>query len=260
MTLYKGNTKIRDTGSYGVYKGSQPITAIFKGSELVYIFQKQTRFDVSSSIQSYTVPNHVHKLKFDCVASRGYTSTKANGGKGGRVQGILNVTPNQTLYLFVGAYPTKNSPEFYNASDIRTSNADFSISENRIVVAGGGGNSGRGSNTADVSCGNGGAGGTQSAGGAGGRSTGSYPLQGHDGRKGYGGYGGYNNLTTAYYGGTGGAGWYGGGGGSMQSYNAYYNAGGGGGSSYTDASLCSVVVHTQGYNNGAGYVILTEIG
>ena len=279
MTLYKGNTKIRDTGSYGVYKGSQPITAIFKGSELVYIFQKQTRFDVSSSIQSYTVPNHVHKLKFDCVASRGYTSTKANGGKGGRVQGILNVTPNQTLYLFVGAYPTKNSPEFYNASDIRTSNADFSISENRIVVAGGGGNSGRGSNTADVSCGNGGAGGgliggtggiiyqsnggaggTQSAGGAGGRSTGSYPLQGHDGRKGYGGYGGYNNLTTAYYGGTGGAGWYGGGGGSMQSYNAYYNAGGGGGSSYTDASLCSDVVHTQGYNNGAGYVILTEIG
>lgn len=28
MTLYKGNTKIRDRGSFGVYKGSQPIKQI----------------------------------------------------------------------------------------------------------------------------------------------------------------------------------------------------------------------------------------
>lgn len=278
MTLYKGNTKIRDTDSYGVYKGSQPITAIFKGSELVYIFQKQTRFDVSSSIQSYTVPNHVHKLRFDCVASRGYTSSKANGGNGGRVQGVLDVTPNQTLYLYVGGYPADNKPDFYNASDIRTSNADFSEAENRIIVAGGGGNSGRGSHSGDYDPADGGAGGglvggtgettyqshggaggTQSAGGTGGRSTGSYPLQGHDGRKGYGGAGGYNSYSDPY-GGCGGAGWYGGGGGSMQSYGTYNNAGGGGGSSYTDSSLCSDVVHTQGFNDGNGYIILTEVG
>ena len=105
----------------------------------------------------------------------------------------------------------------------------------------------------------GGAGGTQSAGGAGGRSTGSYPLQGHDGRKGYGGAGGYNSSSDPY-GGCGGAGWYGGGGGSMQSYYTYNNAGGGGGSSYTDSSLCSDVVHTQGFNDGNGYIILTEVG
>lgn len=36
MTLYKGNSKIKDRGSFGVYAGSQPIYSIYKGSELVY--------------------------------------------------------------------------------------------------------------------------------------------------------------------------------------------------------------------------------
>jgi hypothetical protein len=40
MTLYKGSQKIKDTNSYGVYKGSTPIGAIYKGSQKVYIFKR----------------------------------------------------------------------------------------------------------------------------------------------------------------------------------------------------------------------------
>lgn len=36
--IYKGNAKIKDTGSFGVYKGSQAIRKIYKGSELVYLY------------------------------------------------------------------------------------------------------------------------------------------------------------------------------------------------------------------------------
>lgn len=35
--------------------------------------------------------------------------------------------------------------------------------------------------------------------------------------------------------------------------------GGGGGSSYTDSTLCTDVVHTQGYQNGAGYITITTL-
>lgn len=36
-------------------------------------------------------------------------------------------------------------------------------------------------------------------------------------------------------------------------------AGGGGGSSYADSTVCSNVVHTQGYNDADGYVTLTWV-
>lgn len=245
---------------------------VFKETQRTY-YNSHT-FLPKPYLQAYTVPDGVTSIHIDCVGSQGYTAPKLGsaGGLGGRVECNLSVTAGQTLYLMIGSTPSTNAPTMYNASDIRTSNADFTSVENRIIVAGGGGNAGRddqtsgtggagggliGGTAATIYQSHGGAGGTQSAGGAGGRSTGSYPLQGHDGSKGYGGYGGYNNLTTAYYGGTGGAGWYGGGGGSMQSYNSYNNAGGGGGSSYTDSSLCSNVIHTQGYQNGNGYITIS---
>lgn len=39
MALYKGNSKIRDRGTYGIYYGSSPIQDIYHGSDLVYRFQ-----------------------------------------------------------------------------------------------------------------------------------------------------------------------------------------------------------------------------
>lgn len=278
MTLYKGNAKIRDTGSYGVFKGSQPIGAIFKGSQKVYLFQRQLTYNASGSFQTYTVPSYVTKIRVDCVASSGHNQGGGYGGKGGRVQCDLNVTAGQTLYLWVPQNPTGQTYSqnlAYNAADIRTNNAGVLNStslNSRIIVAGGGGETwsgttqvgagGNGGGTTgarggSVQYGEGGYGGTQSAGGAGGGRGGGLP--GGDGLQGSFGLGGASWTGSTSWRGIGGAGWYGGGSGGASSYYGDGQGGGGGGSSYTNSNLCSNVTHTQGYHNGAGYITITEI-
>lgn len=271
--MYHGNDKIKDTGSYGIYKGDTPFGAVYKGSEKVYMLQRQLTYNASSSFQTYTVPSYVSKIRVDCVASKGLTSGN-NGGNGGRVQCELAVTAGQTLYIMVGAVPTSQTP-VYNASDIRTNNAgitDTTSLQSRLVVAGGGGNSansglngpGAGGQGGGLTGGNGGSGhvctgaggGTQTAGGSRGGTSAAYPHYGSGGSFGLGGLA----AGSGSYGGTGGAGWYGGGGGSGG--GAVYSnvgSGGGGGSSYTHPNLCSNVTHTQGYRDGAGYITITEI-
>lgn len=215
-------------------------------------------FNASGSFQTFTVPATVTSLSVDCVASKG-NNGDGSGGNGGRVQCVTQVTAGSTLYIMVGAIPSSQAAAEYNASDIRTNNAgitDNTSLNSRILVAGGGG-SGSSSNSYNGGAGGGltggngtaassnrtGKGGTQTAGGAGGRNANSGSF----------GLGGAGDV-----GGAGGAGWYGGGAGSSASF---YWGGGGGGSSYTDSS-CSEVVHTQGYNNGAGYITIsyTTIG
>lgn len=227
-----------------------------KGKKIIervyYKYHTQT-FNASSSFQTFTVPATTTKLIVDCVASKGLDVT-SSGGKGGRVQCILPVTPSSTIYFYVGAIPsTKQTPE-YNASDIRTDNTgilDSASLSSRLIVAGGGAcggintgnNGGDGGGLTGGAGGSGGnwfgQGGTQTAGGAGARSVGT------DGTFGLGGTGSSSNTNNT----SGGAGWYGGGGG-RSGYT------GGGGSSYTDAS-CFNVIHTQGYNNGSGYITIT---
>lgn len=268
MTLYKGSQKIRDTESYGVYKGSQPIVAIYKGSQKVYLFKRSLTWQAGTTLATYTVPSYVTKIQIDCVGSRGNSGSET-GGYGGRVQCKMNVTPGQKFYLTVGSIPSSASTASYNASDIRTNNAgitDTTSLNSRLVVAGGGGSGstsyssakgGAGGGTtgedgANQTSSGGGKGGTQSAGGARGSTSVVYPTYGQAGSFGLGGKGAY--------GGTGGAGWYGGGGGSGGGYVTTICGGGGGGSSYTNSELCSDVIHTQGYQNGAGYITITEIG
>ena len=237
------------------------------------IYYKSARFDVSDSLQTYTVPDGVTSVVVDCVASKGWTGGNT-GGKGGRVQCELEVTPNQTLYVMVGAIPTSQAP-VYNASDIRTDNTgitDTTSLQSRLVVAGGGGSSARsGLNTPGAGGqgggligGNGGngavctgaGGGSQSAGGSRGGTSAAYPYYGSAGSFGLGGTG----ASGGSYGGGGGAGWYGGGGGSGG--GAVYSnvgSGGGGGSSYTNENLCTNVTHTQGYQDGTGYITISHI-
>ena len=264
--IYKGNTKIRDTGSYGVYHGSDPIAAIYKGSEKVYLFQDVHTWQAGTTLAEYKVPSYVSKLHVDCVASKGYDGN-ATAGKGGRVQCDINVTGGQTLYITVGVAPTSIGAT-YNASDIRTNSTgvlDNTSLQSRLIVAGGGGSSstnntsGGGGNGGgivgqagvSVSGGGGGGGGTQTEGGAGGTYSSYYG--GGPGEQGHFGIGGNWN------GGRGGAGWYGGGSGGAGSYGINWAGGGGGGSSYTNSD-CSNVTHTQGYQNGNGYITITEIG
>lgn len=211
-------------------------------------------FNASSSFQTFTVPATVTFLSVDCVASKG-NNGGGSGGNGGRVQCVTQVTAGSTLYIMVGTIPSSQASAEYNASDIRTNNAgitDNTSLNSRILVAGGGGSGTSGKFNHNGGAGGGltggvgtaassdgtGKGGTQTAGGAGGRNANSGSF----------GLGGAGNV-----GGAGGSGWYGGGAGSS---TTFYVGGGGGGSSYTDPS-CFNVIHTQGYNDGTGYITIT---
>ena len=266
MSINYNSKYIKQIGEHGVCVGSTPINAIYYGSEKVYQYLPgATTFNAGSNLVTYTVPKGCTKLGIDCVASKGGDFV-ANGGNGGRVTCDISVTPGQTLYVTVGAIPTDAATPSYNASDIRIGGTEYT---NRIVVAGGGGNGSSGSNAVSVNgtggagggltggtggtsnSAAGGAGGTQTAGGKYGQYGDFYGASGASGALGLGGAG-----ASGGAGGNGGAGYYGGGGAANGSFLDYWGGGGGGGSSYT-SSACSNVVHTQGYQNGAGYIKIT---
>ena len=264
MVLYINGKKIKETGAHGLYYNGKAINCAYRNGKKVYQYLPgATTFNAGSNLSTYTVPKGCTKLGIDCVASKGgdFNST---GGNGGRVTCDLSVTEGQTLYVTVGAIPTEVATASYNASDIRIGGTEYT---NRVIVAGGGGNGSNGS-AASTAKGVGGAGGgltgadgvgidnagggkggSQTAGGAKGTVSTAYGAAGKDGTLGLGG----NGATV---GGAGGAGYYGGGGAGYASYYGNWGGGGGGGSSYT-SSACSNVVHTQGYQNGAGYIKIT---
>lgn len=225
---------------------------------------------------TWTVPENVTSLKVDCVGAKGWNDANCTAGNGGRIQCNLSVTPQQTLYFTIGTIPTNGPTASYNASDIRLNENAL---ENRIIIAGGGGSGsysnsygifaaagGGGGNLVGGTGGtalrwgyssSGGTGGTQTSGGTGGTAATPYTRSfvGGVGTLGLGG----NGDTYSGVAGAGGAGYYGGGGGATSSFadeKTLANAagGGGGGSSYADPNLCSEIIHTQGYQNGNGYI------
>ena len=149
------------------------------------------------------------------------------------------------------------------ASDLRVGGTGLA---NRVVVAAGGGGAGGDYFLPRVDQERGGDGGTLTG------EAGSYAGTVGHARAGGGGapltggsagiYGGWTSGSAGVLGiggdaggggGGGGGGYYGGGGGSW--------GGGGGGSSYTDATLCSGVVHTRGCRTlGNGVVTITPLG
>ncbi len=249
----------------------------------------QITFNYTTSVQTYTVAAGVSSLAVDMAGAKGGDFPGYGvGGGGGRVQCTINVTPGQVFYVYVGstgtngaccggAIPAGGSNSGGGAdggsgsngdggaaggasSDIRTSTPAMAGSipgslSTRIIVAGGGGS---------FNCGteNGGAGG-DIVGGAGyscnttpwsptngGSQTAGGPNEGGSTAAGLG-YGG--SAAPINYGGGGGGGLYGGGG--------CANGSGGGGSSYPATSGGSItsIIHTQGYQNGNGYVTLTPL-
>lgn len=116
---------------------------------------------------TWVVPANVTRVRVDCVGAQGYcnAATGWQGGKGGRVECILQTQPGQTLYLNIFEYSRYESdastipyaPAYrtarYNASDIRTSKDDL---WSRLVVAGGGGSMPNASEDAPTQAGAGG--------------------------------------------------------------------------------------------------------
>jgi Glycine rich protein len=88
----------------------------------------------------------VSKIFVDMTGSQGGFGDEGEGGLGGWVQASLSVTGGEILYLFVGCGNGFNGGGvgYYGhgggASDIRTSLSDL---KTRLVVAGGGGGSGK---------------------------------------------------------------------------------------------------------------------
>lgn len=233
-------------------------------------------FGYTGQIEPLTFPANATNVRFEALGAQGGKS----GGGGGRVTGTFNEVPS-ILYITVGGAGGSNAfaAGGFNgggtaggsagvegsgggASDIRIG---YSLSS-RIVVAGGGGGRGSGLGSGGgaggglvgangkTGQGSGGLEGSQSVGGLGGATYGD-GTPGTQGDWGVGGSGGYGPL---HGGGGGGGGYYGGGGGGADADSCCTDAGGGGGgSSYTDPSLVTNVIHTQGVRPGAGQITFT---
>ena len=237
----------------------------------------QTIFNYTGAGQTYIVPPCADSIIVDVKGAEGAASitgafVSSPGGKGGRVQASIPVTPGEVLNIYVGQKAPSDSGGWNGGGNgggsggggggmseiIRQSGSTLT---NRIVVSGAGGGGGYNSTSSGLSAGgdgggikgsNGwgnvsGKGGSQTAGGLGGTyASGS----GKPGASRVGGAGASPN------GGGGGAGYYGGGGGGMNV--AGDGGGGGGGSSYTISTATSVI-HTQGFQTGNGEIIITPV-
>ena len=217
-----------------------------------------TTFSYTGANQTYTVPTGVTSIQVYMWGAGGGGRNAFYGGSGAMIQGVLTVTPGETLNIVVGGgggAPTTSPVSAYGGGGVQgpgdggnsgggggraAIQRGGTAVTNDIVVAGAGGggtNTGAGgsatfSGTANdgvSSTGLQGRGGTQSAGGAGG-GTGQYGT-GTAGSRGQGGSATNPNNTGSNDGGGGGSGYYGGGGGGT---NGGDIGTGGGGSSYTD--------------------------
>ncbi|REA00184.1 hypothetical protein DEQ92_20235 [Haloferax sp. Atlit-6N] len=239
-------------------------------------------FSYTGAEQTWTVPADVTQIQVELWGARGAQAFDEASGRGGRVKGILDVTPGETLRIYVGEQPTNAPDGGWNgggtggssnsdtgrggggATDIRQGGSTLS---DRVVVAGGGGGwttggaagAGGGLVGGDGADGDvpGGDGGTQSAGGTGGDNG---PESGDDGAFGVGGDGGVGDGNGGDGGGGGGGGWYGGGGGagadSTRSVSQFDGGAGGGGASYV-AGLTTLDANEQGVRDGDGELVIT---
>ncbi len=256
-----------------VYNTTQALLNYWNGAQWVAYLADNTpasgtapfapvTFGYTGAPQTYIVPAGVTSIRVDMAGAQAFNAGNVTPStKGGRVQGVLKVTPGQTLTIYVGGingYNGGGTGTFASGrggsnggggTDVRLGGAALS---NRVLVAAGSGGStydGR----SKVAFGGEGGGltggdgqgssffGTYSNGGSGGSQTAGSSL------------GQGENADMQYVGGGGGGGYYGGKAGT-------YLSAGGGGSSYADATLVTGVVHTANYNGADGYVTLTPGG
>lgn len=217
-------------------------------------------FNYTGADQSFVVPTGVTSVKVYIWGGGGSGTTTINGsfygGAGAYVEGILTVTPGETLTIYVGqggsntiGFAYKNGgPNNANYNSGGGGGGRSGIARgltNIIAVGAGGGGGGNG---------NGGAGGITSGSSGGGSNPGSGGTQSSGGTAGSSSYnsGGpgqsFGGGTCPDYAGSGGDGYYGGGGGSA--FGSGQLGGGGGGGSSLISNLTSVVTYvtSNGYS------------
>lgn len=255
--------------------------------QLKPVYRNFVRFDFTGAIQTWTVPSGVTLIYVDVAGAQGGSGGTNIGGKGGKVSGIMAVTPGDVLQITVGGQSTTNIAVYGFGGNGGRSTSYGTIARaggglsaistaapvtqaNAFLIAGGGG----GTPTSGFA-GNGGAGGglngisatsnyggvftrgggaTQLAGGVAGTPSdgnSTLPTAGSAINGGAGGIvGGFSGGWNG--GGGGGAGYFGGGGGAGGG-NA--QGSGGGGSSWTNPSL-QQVSNIPNFNTGHGRVII----
>jgi hypothetical protein len=218
-------------------------------------------FSYTGSDQTFVVPASTTRITVYMWAGGGKgTTTPLNGsyygGAGAYVQGVLAVTPGETLTIYVGqggndpltfAYKNGGYNGSYAGGGTGGGRSGIARSSTNIIAVGaGGGGGGNGNGGAGgISSGsagtgtNPGGGGTQSAGGTAGSSSYNSGGVGQN-------FGG--GTGPDYYGGSGGDGFYGGGGGAA--FGSSQLGGGGGGGSSLTSNLTSLVtfVSSNGYS------------
>jgi gliding motility-associated-like protein len=248
----------------------------------VFCQTESISFNYTGASQTWVVPNCVYNID---VTLQGASGGGSGSGQGAIVNGTLDVTPGQTLYINVGGQGSATSGGFNGggaaaeantfaggsfggggASDINTS-TDLN---DRLIVAAGGGGTGGGTTDAlggGAGCGiggdgespfgDGGIGANLTSGGNGGPpwiASGNY---GATGTLGFGGAGAADPCYNVGPGGGGGGGYYGGGGGGSDCYasGSLGGGGGGGGSSLVPAGFSC----TPNSNNGNGSILIEYI-
>lgn len=235
-------------------------------------------FNYTGSSTTWTVPAGVTAIEVDVWGASGGESRNSAPGLGGRTRARVNVTPGQTLYVYVGGEGQTSlgntswvtggwngGADGYNnsssssagggggASDIRIGGTSLS---NRVVVAGGGG--GAGYNCGGINAQRGGNGGGLIGENGSNCNNLNDSQSGRGGSQSSGGCGqSYGNCGSL---GTGGTAWgsasSGGGGGGYYGGSGTGNGGGGGGSSFANSSLTSNVQLDQGVRMGHGRIII----
>lgn len=252
-------------------------------------------FAHTGAAQTWLVPAGVTQIDVECWGAAAESVYYGNGGLGAYAKGRLNVTPGETLNIFVGGKSFNNSgtPNFESnagfngggtspvcagggASDVRQGGA--ALADRKIVAGGGGGTGyaegiaagGTGGTTeggaggvyggAGAPASYGGGGGTQAAGGAaGGGAGGAIPnTSSTAGALGVGGAGA-THLAINANGGGGGGGYYGGGGGHATTWNSINTAGGGGGGSSYVGGVIAPITQTANTRAGHGQVVITIV-
>jgi hypothetical protein len=254
--------------------------------QLKPVYRNFVRFDFTGAIQTWTVPSGVTVIYVDAAGAQGGSASPYLGGKGGKVSGILAVTPGDVLQITVGGQSTTNIAVYGFGGNGGRSTAYGTIARaggglsaistsapvtqaNALVIAAGGGgtatnsfagNGGAGGGLNGVSApftygGTRGVGASQTAGGAAGTPSdgnSTNPTAGIAIRGGAGGIvGGFSGGWNG--GGGGGAGYFGGGGGAGGG-NA--QGSGGGGSSWTKPLVVQQVSNIPNFNTGHGRVII----
>lgn len=210
-------------------------------------------FKYTGSVQTVTLPKGKYKL--ECWGAQGGTYNTYTGGAGGYSVGVLTLSSETLLYVYVGGQPAPQASSVgattggFNgggngcyrsysgtssygqggggATDIRIATDSL---YSRVIVAGGGG--GSSSDTSITTKYGGGTSGGSSVSGYGATQT----SAGTNGRFGVGGAATTNGTNYKYGSGGGGGGWYGGGACPSYSDSTNYRSYNGGGSGYVYTS------------------------